>query len=154
MYGVITRNRITKDSTEISVLDYIICCEKLAVFLESMLIDEKRNFPLTKYASKKGNQKIVVSDHNTLYARFKMEYADVTFKKPKHEIFNLKNEACQKKFTNVTTDSVKLRKCFQSNNSFKEQSNKFFKTLDDFLHQCFKKIKIKKGNNKSIAQDL
>merc|ERR1712105_93949 len=63
--GVITRNRITKDSTEISVLDYIICCEKLAVFLESMLIDEKRNFPLTKYASRKGNQKIVVSDHNT-----------------------------------------------------------------------------------------
>ena len=68
--GAITRNRITKDGEEKSILDYVLTCERLAAFLESMHIDEDRNFPLTKYATTKGIQKIVKSDHNILHAKF------------------------------------------------------------------------------------
>ena len=68
--GVITRQRVTQTNAERSVLDYIIVCEQLEQFLEMMVIDEDRNFPLTKYASKKGVRKIVQSDQNTLYAKF------------------------------------------------------------------------------------
>ena len=55
--GAVTRIRVTKDVTEKSILDYILTCEKLAAFLEQMFIDEKRNFPLTKYATTKGTKK-------------------------------------------------------------------------------------------------
>ena len=43
--GVVTRHRVTKNSEEKSVIDFIITCEKLAAFLENMVIDDARNFP-------------------------------------------------------------------------------------------------------------
>ena len=107
--GAITRIRVTKDTTELSILDYIIVCEKLAQFLEHMFIDEERNFSLTKYATTKGVKKIVKSDHNILYAKFFMEYKSLAWKRPRKEVFNLKNPECQAKFKEVTTDSLKLR---------------------------------------------
>jgi hypothetical protein len=64
---------VTQENIEQSILDYLIVCDKLAHFLEMMVIDEERNFPLTKYASKKGVKKIVKSDHNTLFGRFSIE---------------------------------------------------------------------------------
>ena len=75
--GAITRNRVTKDADEKSILDYIITCERMAGFLEQMLIDEERNFCLTKYATTKGIKKIVKSDHNVLYAKFSMQYRNL-----------------------------------------------------------------------------
>ena len=79
--GAITRVRVIKDNTEKSILDYILVCEKLATFLEQMLIDEDRNFSLTKYATTKGIKKIVKSDHNILYAKFSMQYRNLAWKK-------------------------------------------------------------------------
>ena len=67
--GVITRHRVTKENEEKSILDYILTCDKLAPFLEKMVIDEKRHFSLTKYATTKGIKKIVKSDHNIMYGR-------------------------------------------------------------------------------------
>ena len=55
--GAITRNRIAKENIEKSIIDYIIASEDLSEFLELMLIDEKRNFSLTKYATTKGVKK-------------------------------------------------------------------------------------------------
>ena len=68
--GAITRNRVTKQGEEKSILDYILTCEQLARFLEGMLIDEERNFPLTKYATTKGVKKMVKSDHNACMQNF------------------------------------------------------------------------------------
>ena len=68
--GSITRQRITKNSEEKSILDYVITCEKLLQILEVMIIDEAQTFSLMKYASTKGKQKIVRSDHNIMYAAF------------------------------------------------------------------------------------
>ena len=81
--GFITRHRVTKDSDEKAILDYIITCEKLAQFLEKMLIDDVRNFPLTKYASTKGGKKIVKSDHNILYAKFFIQYKNLAWRNPR-----------------------------------------------------------------------
>ena len=41
MEGTITRERITKDRIERSVIDYVIICCKMIKFVKSMLIDEK-----------------------------------------------------------------------------------------------------------------
>ena len=70
--GVITRHRVTKENEEKSALDYMLTCDQLATFLEEMLIDEERNFTLTKYATMKGIRKIVKCDHNGMYGKFRL----------------------------------------------------------------------------------
>jgi hypothetical protein len=110
-----------------------------------MFVDEKRNFPLTKYATTKGIKKIVKSDHNIMNAKFSIQYRNEGWKRPRKEVFNLKNPECQ----------AKLRKCFNESLSFSDQCNRFFKSLDDILHQCFRKIKVGKHfSNKEIENLL
>ena len=145
--GVITRHRVTQEKVEKSILDSLIVCDKLEQYLEMMIIDEERNFPLTKYASKKGSKRIVQSDHNTMYGRFSIEYISVKWKRPREEVFNLKNTECQQKFSDVTNDSYKLKNCFTQDMSFEDQCNQFFKTFDDLLHQCFRRIRLGGSKN-------
>ena len=69
-------------------------------------------------------------------------------------MFNLKNPDCKMKFKEVTNNSQKLRQCFVPTLSFPDQCNRFFKSLDDIIHQCFKKVRIgtKSGFSKEIEQ--
>ena len=124
--GVITRQRITKQSVEKSVIDYMITCDRLFVYLEQMSIDEEQHFSLVKYASMKGRPKVVKSDHNLLFTKFSIQYQNVIARDQRKELFNLKNVECQKMFSLVTENNHKLRKCFQSNKPFPEQCNTFF----------------------------
>ena len=153
--GAITRNRMAGKNEEKSIIDYILVCENLSDYLEQMLIDEKRLFPLTKYATTKGVKKLVKSDHNILYAQFSLTYRSVNWKKSRKEVFNLKNPDCQAKFNEVTSNSQKLKQCLIKANTIEEESNKFFKNLDDILHQCFRKIRVgKKSENQEINKLL
>ena len=119
--GAITRNRMTKDSNEKSIIDYILVCENLSNYLEQMLIDEERHFPLTKYATSKGVKKLVKSDHNILYAQFSLTYTSINWKKSRKEIFNLKNQDCQEKFNEVTSNSQMLKNSLIKFNSLEEE---------------------------------
>ena len=152
--GAITRNRVTKESNEKSIIDYMLTCEKLAVYLEQMLIDEQRNFPLTKYATTKGIKRMVKSDHNIMYGKFSMQYKRLAWRKPRKEVFNLKNPECQSKFKEVTNNSRKLQNCFEDGRNFEDQSNAFFKCLDDIMHQCFRKIRVGKQVSNEDITDL
>ena len=72
--GVITRQRVTVERMEMSVIDYIIGCDEIVTFLDEMMIDDERNYVLTKYATSNGFRKKVESDHNSLFARFILKY--------------------------------------------------------------------------------
>ena len=143
--GVVTRERVTIERVEKSVIDFILCCEELASLLEEMVIDDKRTHVLTKFASAKGVIKKVESDHNVLHAKFTLNY------KPKkvevrREIFEFKNKEAQKKFFNVTNLSGRFGSCFDPARPAAQNINKFNKALDDTFHQCFKKYRIKSKN--------
>ena len=70
-------------------------------------------------------------------------------------MFNLKDEKCQKRLTQITKNNPKLKKCFTSDKTFPDQCNTLFKTLDDILHQSFRKIRVCKPKViKSDIQDL
>ena len=97
-----------------------------------------------KYATTKGNQKIIKSDHNLMFASFNMQFKDVSYRNVRNEVFNLKNKECQEIFSEVSGNNVKLKRCFESEKSFPEQCDTFFKTLDDILHQIFRKIRVGK----------
>ena len=45
-----------------------------------------------KYASVKGKQKIVKSDHNVMFAYFDIQFQNMNFKKQRCEVFNLKKQ--------------------------------------------------------------
>ena len=140
--GVITRHKDTKNGTEKSVLDYVIACERLAKCIKSMKIDEDRIFVLTKYATSKGIKSIVKSDHNTVFADFHIEYNNISQKKPRVEVFNVKNKECQEVFRKETEQNAKLKQCFASEESFQIQSDRFFKTLKSVVHKCFNKVRV------------
>ena len=72
--GTITRDRITKNKEEKSILDYILVCNILSNYVTSMLIDDQRLFTLTKFVSTKGIIKQTKSDHNVLYCNFDLAY--------------------------------------------------------------------------------
>ena len=67
-------------------------------------------------------------------------------------MFNLKNVECQQKFKVVTSSSTKLKMCFTQNRNFDDQCKHFFNTLDDILHQCFRKVRI--GGNKIKKNEI
>ena len=72
--GVITRERVTKTNTELAILDYMLVCEELYTFFETLMIDDQRKYTLTKYATTKGLKTKVISDYNPMFAKFSMKY--------------------------------------------------------------------------------
>ena len=56
--GVVTRERITKNNVERSVIDYVILCERMEEYLEEIMIDDDRIHVLTKYARPNGGKRM------------------------------------------------------------------------------------------------
>ena len=152
--GTVTRFRATKNNTETAILDYVLVCEELGKHLDDIFIDEKRQFTLTKYATTKGIRKKVESDHNLMFCKFTLTYERKHKHQERKQIFNLKNKKCQDLFYAATNNGSKLQDCIDENESLEVNSNKFFKTFDDVLHQCFTKIRIKAFNHRSEASFL
>ena len=71
-------------------------------------------------------RKIVKSDHNIMFAIFNIQYQNLNSKKPRQEVFNLKNRECQEIFAEESDNNLKLRKCFKSDKTFSSQCNTFF----------------------------
>ena len=138
--GSITRHRLTKRGVEQAILDYILVCENMFTFFDSMIIDEARHFPLTNYLPN-GTRK--PSDHNILLASFKLTYNRNKMRSPRREIFNLKNTECRKEFFNQTNICEAFKKITTSECSVQTKCERFFSTLDGKLHKCFKKIRVK-----------
>ena len=100
--GKITRHRVTKNSIEMSIIDYVIVCEFLYRKLIKMTIDEERIHTLTKFASTRGVICKSESDHNPLFCQFSIPYTHGVGREERRTIFNLKNSVCQEMFHEVT----------------------------------------------------
>ena len=96
--GVITRHRKTLNGDEKSVLDYVIICGGLLNHFQKMIIDEDRLHTLTKYASTKGVQHKIESDHNPLFCQFSIKYKKESIKRERTSYYNFKNCENQEKF--------------------------------------------------------
>ena len=137
--GKITRRRITKKKTEEAILDFFIVCKKIAAFIERMIIDEEKQFPLSRY-TKNGKKH---SDHNSMILYLDIDYY---LKKPdRKELFNFKNVECQKAFFQKTEHSELLTKCFLNKKSSENQSKDWFKILNGYFYECFRKIRCKQS---------
>ena len=150
--GVVTRKRVTVNRVEESIIDYLITCDILADYLDEMIVDEERQYVLTKYASRKGYRKKIQSDHNILVGKFKLKY-NTKKNKLRREVFNFKDKESQKKFYDVTNMTTKFKDIFEGEGDIEQHVNKFYKVLDDTFHQSFKKIRIKTRNSDNKSDE-
>ena len=76
-------------------------------------------------------------------------------KKPRiirKEYFQFKCEDGKSKFLSETSSTNKLSSCFGETENFKVNANKFFKTLNGMFHKCFKKVRVRSGNDRKMGQ--
>ena len=107
----------------------------------------------TLYVTTKGASKHIKSDHDILFANFILKYQKGETK-IKRELFNFKQKEDQEKFFHFTSNSNKFISCFENSGTFEKKSNKFFKTLDDAFHACFKKIRIKSKSTQMKTSEI
>ena len=150
--GTITRKKISRVGTEMAVLDYFIVCDRMLKYVTKMQIDERRVDVLTRYAGKKGNAKLVPSDHNLLVAYFDICY-EKEVKNSRFEFFDFKNQDSQKQFLRVTSQN-KLSQCFRDGRGVEENSQRFFKTFTRLVHKCFKKVRIRPNKVDVVEEKL
>ena len=142
-HGTITRKRVTTQSVEQSIIDYVLISEELENHMIGCFIDDKREHVLTKISkTKKQGIKRTESDHNSITTKFNLKVNERE-KIRKIEIFNFKDENGVKLFKETTTNNNALSSIFDTKKSVDKQAKLFLKSLNGVLHKCFKKIKIK-----------
>ena len=142
--GKITRHRVTKNSIEMSIIDYVIVCEFLYRKLIKMTIDEERIHTLTKFASTRGVICKSESDHNPLFCQFSIPYTHGVGREERRTIFNLKNSVCQEMFHEVTEGTDIFSTMADENISVEERTRLFLDKLNDIFLKTFKKIRVNK----------
>ena len=142
--GTVMRYRKTINSEKKSVIDYFIVCQKFFKFVKQMVVDEERNYCLTKYATKSGKRSIKESDHNTLILEIETIEEETKKSAKRETIFNFKNKEQFKKFVQITSNHTGLDTCFDGTEDIEISSRRFLKILKNILHICFSKVRLKK----------
>ena len=139
--GVITRYRKTVNGVEESVIDFFIVCRRFFDLINSLFIDEKRIFPLTKFSSKNGKKSIKDSDHNTLVLKMNTSWnSAIQDKDDRIEIYNYKNKVDFERFVEETNNNSDLGSCFDDcREDINEACNKWFSILNGIIKKCFQK---------------
>ena len=150
-YGVITRFRKTARRTEESVLDYFIVCQELYQNIVKMVIDEQRQYVLSRFYKYKHKTSTVESDHNimVLYLNFKWNQKICVERK---EIYNLRNSQCQQVFQENTSKNPKLVQILK-NQDIARAGAKWIKEIKHEISNSFKKIRIS-GKKENLDENV
>jgi hypothetical protein len=150
--GLITREKVTVDGVQKSVIDFVIVSSDLVKHVEYLHIDEKRDNVLTKLVkntkSKTKRTIKVESDHNILETKINISWKSK--EKSVIEVFNFKDKSSQVNFFNATNGTNDLIKIFETNKSITVQTRKFLKKINGYIHQSFKKVKIVENCDKQL----
>ena len=114
-----------------------------------MLVDEDRKYVLTKIRKTKNGIVKKESDHHVLLAEF--NNIVIEHNKIKHEIYNIKNIECQKKFKQYTSNTKMLSSIFDSGDDINLLTQRFMKKLNGCIAMCFKKVRV--SDRKESEQD-
>ena len=137
--GTITRYRKTTKGIERSAIDFFIICRRLFEMLSLMVINEDRDFVMTKYSSRKGVEKITVSDHNLMWCKFNIQWS--SFLKPeKRFMFNFKESESLDGFKQYNDRNEKLVQCLTNCEDIVSGGRKWFSELKDSIYKCFRKV--------------
>ena len=150
--GLVTRSRLKDGNLEESVLDFFIVCSYVLPFVSKMVIDERRNYPLTNFKAAKRDGRAIDSDHFTEYLDLDME---ITKERPeRHEIFNFKNKKSQELFKKITSETEEFTDCFDGDSPLIEKIENWRKLLFSYCSTAFKKIRLRNKKMKPISKKI
>ena len=150
--GVITRQRSTESGRiEKSAIDLVIISSDLNNALESIKIDEERKHVLSKVVkNKNGETKVTESDYNIIQVSLDIK-VNKTNVKEKCEIYNIKNQEGQIKFTKYT-NKTNMSKLFEDEQDLEVATGKFIKQVNGAIKACFKKVRIDNKRKGKLQQ--
>ena len=120
--GLITRQRNTTRRVEQSCIDLVIFSSDLKMHFKSLVIDDHRKHVLTRIKQTKNGPIIKESDHNVLLSEFACKVMD-SENINKVEVYNLKNQQCQKNFKKYTSNTKMLSSIFTSGDDINKLVN-------------------------------
>ena len=143
--GIVTRQRTTEDGhVEKSTIDFVLVSHDLKDSIEKVKVDEERINVLTKVTKNKhGVLKKTQADHNIIETDLNIKWKRKDIK-DKIEMYNLKNEQCQRKFKDYT-NKTNMSEIFDSDKDINILTKKFLKRLDGCISQCFQKNRTTKS---------
>ena len=148
--GRFTRIKHTKNGVQKSMIDFFVVCDKMLPFVTKMTIDEKGENILTRYRGR-----VAKSDHRILKLEMDLQF-HIQQKHERTVFFNLKNENCQAKFSEIGSKDKRFSTCFyQCEESIHTQFKRWQRKFNKAIHACFRKIRITnktKENNSEIDQ--
>ena len=119
--------------------------------IDSLLIDEERQYAITKNGKTKNGLKKTESDHNVLISKFKFKW-NKKIRKTNIELFNMKNEECQLIFKESTSNSDFLSSVFDSDKNINSLTKKFLNQLNGVIHSSFKRVRINDKPNDVLEE--
>ena len=150
--GLITRSRLRCGKLETGVLDFFVICDRVLPFVTKMVIDEGKKHVLTNFEQVRKGGEAIDSDHNTQFMELELEIESE--KSERIEVYNFKNEAGQKKFKKLTSETSAFSECFKNEASLCDQVENCHKMLKAVCSEAFSKIRIKNKNFIPIKKEM
>ena len=141
--GTITRKRVTKHTTEESVIDIVLFSPDLRKHFISMQVDEERKHVLTRIRKTKKGVKVKESDHNVLLAEFNCKLLERDESENEHA-YNMKNKHCQANFKKYTSDTSMLSSTITEEGDINEVIKRFMKKVNRCIAVNFNKRRVKR----------
>ena len=154
--GKITRKRIAGNKAEESIIDFVLVSSDLEEQIECFEVDEGRKHVLSRIRKTKKGNVHKESDHNVLLTTF-TQTVETTNKKDNTEIYNLKNEECQRKFKDYTSNTKMLSSVLDSEEDINVLTTRLIKKINDCIAMNFKKVRIsqkKRGKYEVLHEKL
>ena len=152
--GKITRRRITNNTKEESIIDFVIVCDIMEHMISEVNIDEEKHHILTRYTKTKRGVKIKESDHNSIITKVNVSL-NMNKNTNRVEMYNFKDSEGLLKFKNMTSKNTFLSEVFDDNSKdVSVKTKQFLKRLGFCLSKSFKKIRIKQTKNNKTLEDL
>ena len=114
----------------------MIISDTLEPSLESMIIDEMRQYPLTSYL----NNNTKHSDHFTEIVDFNIRFKKLP--KPRVEHYNFRDKEGIAKFKILLNKEDNLTKCVDYVGNLTEQVDCWFSELENIFRRCFRKVRV------------
>ena len=113
-----------------------------------MNVDDERKLILTKHTKVRGQVKVIESDHNPIYLEVNIPW-EVKVKKPRIEIFNLRNVECQTNYSQYTNNSDVLTQSLIGKD-IRVGGKLWLKNMEFIIHANFRKIRLNYKNQNDV----
>ena len=131
----------TKNESEKSVTDFMICCQRMYRNVEEMSIDDKKEYVLTKYEVREDETNTIESDHMMLSLQILHRKVEKTRKETRWNLEDENGWAIYEKLTESNKTLVNTHNASNIDEAYEAWKREFIKILKNSL----KKKTIKSG---------